>query len=321
MGDSFKHATLYNYCHDLYCKHVEQLESSNIHPAIARSPANKLFYWYPATTSPLLNLYNDTDVLSEKGWIPGFYNAPFLIWYRKDHSIQCIPVDLKSAEMIKTGSLNTDYPFSYKWVKVVTSKQKATDTPVYVCGDPVIAALMIDRGELCVALGGDFLPQGHEKHLVALNRPLIYLGVRSKKDAPTKFVTTLHRYNSEAHVALVDDLREMLTLPDGDFQTTLSSATLDGTAFLIDRIATKRRASNSLTLEEEYSQLISAATPTYQERYRALIQQQSVALDSVNYANACLLMSELLRASMNFYEARDVVRERYGLNLSITNQR
>ena len=171
MSKSFSHAPLYNFCHELYCKNIDTLSGVNIHPAIANSPVNKLFYWYPATSNALLNIYPDINTLTQKGWIPGFVNTPFIIWYRKDQTIQCIPVDLTSAQMVRTGSLNTDLPFSYRWVRVVTGNKSYGDDPVYVCADPVIAALLIDRGMLTVAMGGDFLPHAHEKHLVALNKP------------------------------------------------------------------------------------------------------------------------------------------------------
>lgn len=319
MGAQFSHATLYNYCHELYCQKIAELSADKLHPAIARSPANKLFYWYPATTSPLLNLYPSSDTLSSKGWFPGFVNSPFILWYRKDQSVQCIPVDLKSGQMIKNNSLNTDYPFSFKWVRRVSQSQHKSDTPIYVCADPVIAALMIDRGELAVAMGGDFLPHAHEKHLASLNRPLIYLGTKSKKDAPAKFVTTMHRYNCEAHVTLVDDLHELLTQPDVNFTEVLQQAKTNGDHYVINRIANKRRVSNGLTVAEEYSQLLSDAPHDVQCRYKALIDGLGLKLENVNYANGCELFASLLRANMKISDARDVVTERYGIKINISS--
>tara|TARA_Y100001970_G_scaffold294258_1_gene449333 strand:- start:23572 stop:24537 length:966 start_codon:yes stop_codon:yes gene_type:complete len=320
MSKSFSHAPLYNFCHELYCKNIDTLSGIDIHPAIANSPVNKLFYWYPATSNALLNIYPDINTLTQKGWIPGFVNTPFIIWYRKDQTIQCIPVDLTSAQMVRTGSLNTDLPFSYRWVRVVTGNKSHSNNPVYVCSDPVIAALLIDRGILTVAMGGDFLPHAHEKHLVALNKPLIYLGTTDKKDAAAKFVRTLHRYNCEVDVALVENLHDLLTLDNEKMKSDIQTARAGGAEFLINRIANKRRTSSGISANEEYSQLLSEAPHDVQMRYQELMNTMSHKPDTVNYANACTLFAELLRANMHYLDAQSVVKERYGLCVNVNEK-
>ncbi|MGY0314285.1 hypothetical protein ACV4QK_20660 (plasmid) [Alteromonas macleodii] len=316
MSKTFSHSQLYNYCHELFREKLSALDKNGIHPAILQAKSNKLFYWYPPTNASLLKIINDDKLLSDKGWVPGFYNSPFIIWYRNNSSIQCIPVDLKTASMVKSGSLNTDIPFGYRWVRVVSDKQK--NEPIYVTADPVVASLMIDRGYLVVAMGGDFVPHAHEKHLVALNKPLIYLNNKQKKDAAFKFVTTLQHYNCEISVVLVDDVKLLLCLGDDDFKQRIKSNEIEGCDFVVNRIMTKRRNTEGMSIHEEISRLVSQSTDKYQQRYKGLFQHQTINAEHINYANACYLMSELINAKMSVTEASEVVKRRYQININIT---
>ena len=95
MGAHFNHATLYGHYQQLFCEKLTELDANQVHPAIqCAAKKSFLFYWYPETTTPLMNIINDSTLLANKGWMPGFFNTPFIIWYRNDNTIQCIPVDL-----------------------------------------------------------------------------------------------------------------------------------------------------------------------------------------------------------------------------------
>ena len=317
MANTFSHSQLYNYCHDLFRDKLSTLEKKDVHPAILQAKSNKLFYWYPATPSSLLNIIDDNKLLSDKGWLPGFFNTPFIIWYKNNGNIQCIPVDLKTASMVKNGSLNTDIPFGYRWVKVVSDKRK--DEPVYVAADPVVASLMIDRGYLAVAMGGDFIPHAHEKHLAALNKPLIYLNNEQRKDAAAKFVTTLQHYNCEVNVVLVDDMKSLLCLADDPFNEELKNYEIEGCDFVVNRIRTKRRIAEGMTIEEELSRLLSLSTDHFHKQYKSLIHHQKIKTEYVDYANACYLLSELINANMPLKDAIDVVKRRYNIHIKLSS--
>lgn len=317
MTNTFSHSLLYNHCHELFREKLSILDRDDVHPAILQAKSNKLFYWYPATPTSLLNIVNDNKLLSDKGWLPGFFNTPFIIWYRNNGNIQCIPVDLKAASMVKSGSLNTDIPFGYRWVRIVSDKRK--NEPVYVTADPVVASLMIDRGYLAVAMGGDFVPHAHEKHLAALNKPLIYINNKQRKDAAAKCVTTMQQFNCEVSVVLIDDVKNLLCLADELFNEQIKTCAMEGCEFLIGRIRTKRRSTEGMTVEEELSRLLSQTTDIFYKRYKTLIEQHNINTKHVDYANACYLLSEMINANMPLKDATDVVKRRYNINIKISS--
>ena len=106
----------------------------------------------------------------------------------------------------------------------------------------------------------------------------------------------------------------------GRERTEGANARADGAEFLINRIANKRRTSSGISVSEEYSQLLSEATHDVQKQYQALISKMSHKPDTVNYANACTLFAELLRANMHYLDAQSVVKDRYGLCVDVNEK-
>ena len=314
-AEHFSHSSLYRYCHKLFETHIPSLE--NVHPAIATLSKHSLFYWYPATVSPLREIVSDTKLLSDMGWIPGFYNSPFLIWYRdSDNGIQCIPINLATASMIKNGPINADIPFSYRYVQTVVNK-RAKKTEVYICSDPVIAAILISSGLMAIATGSDYLPEKHEKYLAGLNASLVFLASDKQPDACERFVKAMSKFPAPVNIAMTSDLLSLLQ--QDNIPMALSALIQPGDQFLIKRIANKRRNKTGLSIEEEFSRILSAANPETRSRLTHLLTGADPQIDSsYQYANACYFMAELLRANLRISEAERIVQERYKVKITLS---
>lgn len=311
-SQSFPHPKLYKYCGELFEERINAISKDEVHPAILNAGSMRsMLFWYPDSMSELREFCDNDDRLKSHGWVPGFTNQPFVIWYKRNTEIQLLPFSLKSGTIIKTSSVSTEIPFAFRFIA-----RYRKEKPVYVCHDPLVAALLNSHYLQAVACGGDVIPQDHIKELISLNRPLVYLNNKHGVDAAATFVKQCSVYPDSVQVALVDNILGLLVLPGKDIENFLLDNTEQGDDYLFKRIHEKRRHRRSLTVDEEIMLTYQGAHPETQKRWQMLISDKTSTRE---YANASRLLSELLYANMPLDKAIELVKARYDISISFND--
>lgn len=307
------HKPLYSYCHYLFKLGVENKRIATSDAVAAMTHHYPMLYLYPSSYEKLIEKSkSDEKTLKKLGWIEPIFNKPFIIWYKVDGTIQLVPVDLHTHRMDKIKSLSTEIPFAFKYAK----SHQQPGAKLCIVESPVDAIVLQDMGLLAIATGGAFVHESHVRHLSTLQEfEMVFIGLKKNVSAADSFSKRLGAIGRESYVMLVDSWKKLFE--KSEIETHLEQTKQLSEEFLLDRIVEKRRK-DTYTISDEIIGVGQSLSPNIRSRFIEYAEKQNyVVFKKEQYANACQLFADLLKAELPIKQCAETVFTRYGVKISL----
>lgn len=272
----------------------------------------QMIYRYPSSYANLIEKSSASEAeLKKLGWLEPIFNQNFIIWYKLNGNVQLIPINVQSHEMERLKSLSNEIPFAYKFAK----SKETLGAKLCIVESPVNAIILQDQGILSIATGGAFVHESHVRHLALLHDfELIFVSEKANISAADAFSKRLGAIGRECFIALIDSWDGLFE--SGDHESFIEQVKKPSVEFLVDRIISKRRKSEGLSVQEELITASQGLSTTIREQFNNYAQEQGFSINKQsNFSCAFRLMSELLLADINYKDAASIVSKRYDINI------
>jgi hypothetical protein len=307
------HKPLYSYCHYLFKLGVEKKRIVTSAAIDAMTHNYPMLYLYPSSYEKLIEKSkSDEKTLKKLGWLEPIFNRPFIIWYKVDGSIQLVPVDVHTHKMDKLKSLSNQIPFAFKYAK----SHQQLGAKLCIVESPVDAIVLQDMGLLAIGTGGAFVHESHIRHLATLTEfEFIFVGVKENVSAADSFSKRLGAIGRDSYVLLVDTWGDLFNTQD--IELKIDEEKQISEEFLLDRIIEKRRK-DGYSINDEIISVGQALSPNIRSRFIEYAEKKNhVVYRKEQYANACQLFADLLKAELPIHECAQTVFKRYGVKITL----